>query len=152
MKNTQITGEEVTCVWKNIHTGKILGFAPANWNFPGMQHCISLPLMHAHEMDYWANEFRKQQQEEFEEKQYAQFVRDSEVRKRIKDQLLARRNVVGPLQRADIDRGLKMIETMEKRISQRTQEGALLVEMYDSSKRKEDIALEAPAYQTPKVN
>jgi len=60
--------------------------------------------------------------------------------------------VVGPLQRADIDRGLKMIETMEKRIAARTQEGALLVEMYDSSKRKEDIALEAPAYQTPKVN
>ena len=45
-----------------------------------------------------------------------------------------------------------MIETMEKRIAARTQEGALLVEMYDSSKRKEDIALEAPAYQTPKVN
>jgi len=150
--NVQLTADEVTCVWVNTITGKILGFAPQNFAFPGAEQCMCIPLMHAHEVDSWADRFRVQQEDEFEGKQYAQFMKDDAVRKRIREKLKARRDVVGPAQRGDIDKGLAMLDALEARLSKRTQEGALLVEMYDSSKRKEDIALEAPAYQTPKVN
>ena len=151
MANVQITGAEVTAIWKNISTGKIVCFAPLTANFPMLRNCIAMPLYHAHEIDYWANEYRKQQAQEFEEKQYEKLTRDNEVRARIRAALRARRNVVGPLQRADIDKGLDFLDKIEAR-QVKTQEGTLLIERYDASVRKEDIALEAPAYQTPKVN
>lgn len=146
----QLTGEEITCVWLSMDTRKILGFAPQNCRLPGMERSLCIPLMHAHEVDRWANEFRAQQAAEFEEKQYKKFMKDSAVRKAIREKLRARMQVVQPKQRADIERGLKMLDALEARIDSRHQQGALLVEMYDSSKRKEDIALESPAYQTPK--
>lgn len=145
--NVQITGEEVTCVWKNIADGKIVCFAPITAAFPMLQGCIAIPLYHAHEIDYWANEYRKQQAEEFEWKQYEKLEKDLEVRKRIRAALKSRRDAVGPLQRADIDRGLAFLDVIEAR-QVKTQEGALLIEQYDASVRQEDIALDSPAYQT----
>jgi hypothetical protein len=146
MANVQISGDEQTAVWKNLSTGKIVCFAPLNARFPMLQGCIALPLTHAHEIDYWANEYRKQQKEEFEWKQYEKLERDTEIRKRIRAALKARRDVVGPLQRADIDRGLAFLDRIEAR-QVKTQEGALLIEQYESNVRQEDIALDSPAYK-----
>jgi hypothetical protein len=145
MANVQLSGEEVTRVWVSVATGRIVGFCPV-W-LPGMGPCRCIELTHAHEINTWANRFREQQRRDYEEKQYAQLTKDDVLRKRIREALRARRNVVGPLQRADIDRGLRMLDALEAKIAARSQEGALLIERYDSAKRQEDIALEAPVFQ-----
>lgn len=147
MANVQLTGAEITCVWKNLDNGQILGFAPAGFKFPGSQRAMCIPLYHAHEIDKWANSFREQQADEHDGKEYARFLREDAVRKNIREKLKARRAVVGPLQRADIDRGLAMLDRLEAKIAHRKQEGALLIERYDATVRKEDIALESPAYK-----
>jgi hypothetical protein len=145
--NVQLTGAEVTCVWTNLDNGLILGFAPENFKFPGYHRCMCIPLRHAHEIEQWANKFRAQQADEHDGKEYARFLREDAVRKNVREKLKARRAVVGPLQRADIDRGIAMLDAMEKRMAKRKQEGALLTERYDSSKRKEDLALESAAFK-----
>lgn len=149
--SVQLTGSELTCVWTHVDSGRILGFAPMTWTFAGSERCLAIPLYHAHEMDAWADRYRKQQREDFEVKQYETLAKDNAVRKRIREALRARRNVVGPQQRGDIDRGLRFLDALEAKLANRQQEGALLIERYDASKRSEDIALEAPAYQAPKL-
>jgi hypothetical protein len=147
MANVQLTGDEITCVWQNIDNGQILGFGPKNFKFPGCHRAICIPLYHAHEIDKWANAFRNQQQDEHDGREYARFLREEPIRKRLRDKLKARRDQVGPLQRADIDRGLAMLDALEARLAKRKLEGALLIERYDSSKRKEDIALESAVFK-----
>jgi hypothetical protein len=147
----QLTGDEVTCVWTNMRTGRIMGFAPINCTFPGMWNCMCIPLHHANEISAWADRYRAQQKADFEERQYAQLTKDDAVRKRIREALRARRNVVGPLQRADIDRGLRFLDTIEQRMKPQAPEGALLIERCEATKRKEDIALESPAFKPQPV-
>jgi hypothetical protein len=145
--NIQLTGNEVTAVWVNTQTQRIVGFAPQNCFFPGISRCLCIPLHHANEISTWADRYRAQQKADFEERQYAQITKDDAVRKRIREALRARRNVVGPLQRADIDRGLRFLDTIEARMKPQAPEGALLIERCESTKRKEDIALESPAFK-----
>jgi hypothetical protein len=144
--NVQITGDELTCVWIDNVTGEIAGFAPAGFAHPCTLGSHPIPLYHAWERDRYYQRFRLQEAEKFEREQYEKFMREAPVRKNLRDKLKARRNQVGPLQRADIDRGLKMLDALEARLVKK-REGAALVEMYDATKRQEDIALESPAYQ-----
>lgn len=146
MSNVQLTSEEVTCVWTNMQTGRIMGFAPMNCTFPGIWNCMCIPLHHANEINAWADRYRAQQRADFQETQYAQITKDDAVRKRIRAALMARRAIVGPLQRADIDRGLHFLDVIEARRKPQAPEGALLVERCEATKKKEDIALESPAF------
>ena len=147
MANVQLAGDEVTAVWVDRLSGRIRGFAPVNCLFPGVLNCLCIPLYHAHEIQKWADRYRAQQRADFEERQYAQLTKDDAVRKNIRDALRARRNVVGPKQRADIDRGLKFLDTIEARMKPKAPEGALLIERCEATKRKEDIALESPGFK-----
>lgn len=149
MANVQLTGDEVTAVWIDRQSNRIVGFAPVNCFFPGVFRCLCIPLYHAHEINTWADRYRAQQKADFEERQYAQLTKDDAVRKNIRDALRARRNVVGPLQRADIDRGLKFLDTIEDRMKPKAPEGALLIELCETTKKKEDIALESPHLKAP---
>lgn len=146
-QNVQITGSELTCAWIDNVTGEIAGFAPVGFQHPCTLGSHPIPLYHAWEADKFYEQFRLQEAEKFERKQYEKFMREAPVRKALRDKLKARRSSVGPLQRADIDRGLKMLDALEAKLVMK-QQGAALVEMYDASKRKEDIALDSPAYQS----
>lgn len=148
LPNVQITGAELTCVWIDNASGEIAGFAPSGFQHPCTLGTHPIPLYHAWEADKYYERFRLQEAEKFERKQYEKFMREAPVRKALRDKLKERRRHVGPLQRADIDRGLKMLDALEAKLVMK-QQGAALVEMYDASKRKEDIALDSPAFQSP---
>lgn len=145
MPNVQITDKELSYVWIHVNTGRIMGFLPEGWNLTG---CFSIPLNHAPEADKWYRRYREQCAEEFVAREYEKNLREAPGRKKLRDELRARRNVVSPQNRAMIDRALLLLDKLEKG-REKQQQGAALVEMYDASKRKEDIALDSPAFQSP---
>lgn len=148
MANVQISGSELTCVWTDVDTGRILGFAPQNYVFPGMQRAMCIPLLHASDVDRWANDFRAQQYADFQLQAAQKEIREAPSRKALRDKLKALRNHASPGIRRDIDRGLKFLEALEAKVKRKT-EGALLVERVEdvNKVKKEDLATASPVYK-----
>lgn len=132
-------------------TGRILGFGHESIKFilpAGTRGVKREVLFHARDIERYAERYRAEQQQDFEQDQYHRILRESPLRNAIRQALLARRAMVdNPLDRAYIDVNLKLMDKREEWARQRKQECALLAEKYDADKTAEEIALDSPAFK-----
>lgn len=150
-RNVQLGEKERTCVYISRDTGRILGFGHESIKFvlpPGTQGVKREVLYHAADIERYAERYRVEQQQDFEQDRYNQILRESPIRDAIHRALRARRNAVtNPLDRAYIDVNLKLMDKRAEWARNRQQECMLLSEKYDADKTQEEIALDSPAFK-----
>ena len=146
-RNAQLGDKEKTCVYFSTATGRILGFGHESMSPMYKESWNRKLLNHAPEIDYYANLYRKQEEEDIQREDFERTEREAPARAAIRTALRARRSVVDGANRQYIDMNLALMENRENRARRRRQTAYLLCEKYEGDPRPEDIALDSPAFR-----
>jgi hypothetical protein len=146
-RNVQLTEKEQTCVYISTSTGRILGFGHESMRPLFREGWKREVLKHAADIDRWANQYAKQEEEDRQAEDYLRTERERSARNAIRQALIDRRSHVDAMGRAYIDANLKLMDMREERARHRKQQACLLTQMYEADKLPEDIALDCPAFK-----
>lgn len=146
IQNVQLTEGERTCVYISTLTGRILGFGHERMKFMGTGF-KRIVLFHAKEIERYAEQFRKEQEEDRQSEDYFRTERERPARNAIKAALRARLSHVSPLDRAYIEANLRLMDIREERASKKKETACLLSEKHESNASALDIALASPAFK-----
>ena len=148
MSNVQLTGREVSVVWLDAETDRILGFTPENAPVvaPPGKKLKSYTLLHAAEIDRWMNRYRDQNNRDSEVETVRKLEAERPLRNAIKEAILERGKHVNQWNRDMNMLSIQAMDTIYERILERRRkaEVALAAEMFDASKKGEDLAIASP--------
>jgi hypothetical protein len=146
--NVQLAGREVSVVWLDADSKRIIGFAPegARPVAPSGTRLKCYTLLHASELDRWMKKYREQNNRDREEATVRKLESERPMRDAIRAAVLERNNGLDPWNR-DINLSmLRSMDTMYERVlnSRRKQEAVLVAEQYEAGKTSADVAADSP--------
>jgi hypothetical protein len=148
MSNVQLSGGEVSVVWVDVRTKRIIGFSPegARVVAPRGTRLASYTLLHASDMDHWMNKYREQCQQDREEATVRKLERERPLRAAIREAVMERNKHLDVWNRDVNLRMLNAGDAMYERIleSRRKAEVALAAERFDASKNSLVVGRESP--------
>jgi hypothetical protein len=114
MSNVQLTGKELTVVYRDLDGGRILSFgiagAPPIHVPPGIRY-ETIPCLHARDLDRFMDQYRQQHIDDEERAAVDKLQRESGFRKSVRDAVIAR-NV--HLDAFNQDVNLRMLDAQDK--------------------------------------
>lgn len=112
--NVQLTGRELTCVYRELGTGRILSFgiegAPPLIVPEGIRY-ETIPCLHAADLDRFMDQYRRQHIEDEERAAVRKLERERDFRKSVRDAIIARNQHLDPFNR---DVNLRMLDAQDK--------------------------------------
>lgn len=146
--HVQLSGGEVSVVWVDADTKRIIGFSPegAKPVAPVGTKLTSYTLLHASDIDRWMNKYREQNNRDREEMTVRKLESERPLRNAIREAVLERNNSLDPWNR-DVNLAmLRSQEIMYERVleSRRKQEAVLVAEKYEASATALDVAMDSP--------
>ena len=114
MSNVQLTGKERTCVYRDLDSGRILGFgidgAPPI-NCPQGIRYETITVLHARDLDRFMDQYREQHIRDEEQAAVNKLERERGFRQANRDAIIARNAHLDPLNRAI---NLRMLEAQDR--------------------------------------
>jgi hypothetical protein len=148
MHNAQLGSKERTCVYVELDTKRILGFAPefVQAVIPAGIRYTEYTLVSAREIERWVGRYREQQQRDAEEASYRQLMREKGFRDALKSSIRARNSQVNLFNR---ELNNVLIRLMDERYEAMLKAKAKpevfgAAEAWEAGKDGEDVALENP--------
>ncbi len=150
MSDVQIGAKERAVVYIDPKTKRILGFGQENTKplFPRGTKYLTEVLYHAWDMDRWSRKFREQWREDQQRDNYNVYTREKPMRDAIKAALRARNSEIDPLNRAQNEMMIKVMDYQYDQAMARKlrKEVSLAAERWDESRTGEDIAVSDPGF------
>lgn len=150
--NVQLGESERTIVYFSTKTKRILCFGPPNMKPLLSEGYTSIELTSARQIERYAEQMRREFEEDAQEALHFKTMRDEPIRKELRAALLARRNVCTPLQQRYIDVNIEFMDRLRERTLKTKTQNALVSEMYTSDTPQEEIALDSPGFRADPAN
>jgi hypothetical protein len=146
--NVQLPSKERTCVFYELDTRRIFGFAPefAQFQLPPGVKWRSEVLFTSREIERWAKKYRDQVVRDEEAKAYNQVMREAPIRAAIRNAILERNKHVNNLNR-DLNNAFLRLneERYQGMIAARAKrETFIAAEAWEEGKDSAEIAMEHP--------
>lgn len=114
MSNVQLTGQERTCVYREIGTGRILSFGISGappLNVPEGIRYETVECLHASYLDRFMDQYRQQHIDDEERAAVRKLERERDFRKSVRDAIVARNRHLDAFNR---DVNLRMLDAQDK--------------------------------------
>jgi hypothetical protein len=149
-ENAQLCQSERTVVYLEARSRRIIGFGQENVRpvLPAGTRFITEICYHAWDSDRWVRKFREQWRQDQELDNFNQIAREKPMRDAIKDALRARNAHIDPLNRAQNEAMIKVMDFQYEQAMARKlrKEITLTAERWDASVKPEDIATSDPGF------